>query len=107
MTAATIVVVATDAKLEAILGQPEYEWLSKPTAVFIDEAHRSGGSTRYTQLLQWLGVDGRNWQRPLVGLSATPFKGSASDTKATEALAARRRANAVRYHPREKHPGIT
>lgn len=25
----------------------------------------------------------------------------------TEALAARRRANAVRYHPREKHPGIT
>lgn len=83
------VVVATDAKLEAILGQPEYEWLSKPTAVFIDEAHRSGGSTRYTQLLQWLGVDGRNWERPLVGLSATPFKGSASDTKATEALAAR------------------
>lgn len=83
------VIVATDAKLEAILDQPEYEWLSKPTAVFIDEAHRSGGSTRYTQLLQWLGVDGRNWQRPLVGLSATPFKGSASDTKATEALAAR------------------
>lgn len=83
------VVVATDAKLEAILGQPDYEWLAKPTAVFIDEAHRSGGSTRYTQLLQWLGVDGRNWQRPLVGLSATPFKGSASDTKATEALAAR------------------
>ena len=83
------VVVATDAKLEAILHQPEYEWLSRPTAVFIDEAHRSGGSTRYTQLLQWLGVDGRNWQRPLVGLSATPFKGSASDTKATKALAAR------------------
>lgn len=83
------VVVATDAKLEAILDQPEYEWLSKPTAVFIDEAHRSGGSTRYTQLLHWLGVDGRNWERPLVGLSATPFRGSASDTKATEALAAR------------------
>lgn len=83
------VVVATDAKLEAVLDQPQYEWLSRPTAVFIDEAHRSGGSTRYTQLLQWLGVGGRNWQRPLVGLSATPFKGSASDTKATEALAAR------------------
>lgn len=83
------VVVATDAKLEAILGEPEYEWLASPTAVFIDEAHRSGGSTRYTQLLQWFGVDGRNWKRPLVGLSATPFKGSASNTKATEALAAR------------------
>lgn len=83
------VVVATDAKLEAIMDQPEYEWLASPTAVFIDEAHRSGGSTRYTRLLQWLGVDGRSWQRPLVGLSATPFKGSASDTKATEALAAR------------------
>lgn len=83
------IVVATDAKLEAIRERPEYEWLGKPTAVFIDEAHRAGGSTRYTGLLRWLGVDGLNWERPLVGLSATPFKGRASDTTATTDLARR------------------
>lgn len=83
------IVVATDAKLEAVLDAPDYEWLAKPTAVFIDEAHRAGGSTRYTALLRRLGVDGLNWERPLVGLSATPFKGRASDTAATKDLARR------------------
>ena len=83
------VIVATDAKLEAIMGLPEYEWLKSPTVVFVDEAHRAGGSTRYTLILRWLGVDGRNWERPLVGLSATPFKGSAGDTESTKQLAAR------------------
>ena len=83
------VIVATDAKVESVMNLPEYEWLAKPTAVFIDEAHRAGGSTRYTQILRWLGVDGRSWERPLVGLSATPFKGSAGDTERTKQLAAR------------------
>lgn len=83
------VIVATDAKIEAIMSLPEYEWLKTPTAVFVDEAHRAGGSTRYTQILRWLGVDGRSWERPLVGLSATPFKGSAGDTERTKQLAAR------------------
>ncbi|MBC7276386.1 DEAD/DEAH box helicase family protein [Nocardioides sp.] len=83
------VIVATDAKLEAIMGQTEYEWLKTPAAVFVDEAHRAGGSTRYTQILRWLGVDGRSFDRPLVGLSATPFKGSAGETERTQQLAAR------------------
>lgn len=83
------VVVATDAKIEAIMARSEYEWLSRPAVVFIDEAHRAGGSTRYTSILQWLGVDGRNWQRPLVGLSATPFKGRAGDHSGTKELVAR------------------
>lgn len=83
------VVVATDAKIEAIMGRADYEWLSQPTAVFIDEAHRAGGSTRYTTILRWLGVDGRSWERPLVGLSATPFKGSAGETSGTKELVAR------------------
>nr|WP_255433602.1 DEAD/DEAH box helicase family protein [Tessaracoccus sp. MC1865] len=69
------VVVATDAKLDVVLGRAEYEWLSKPAAVIVDEAHRSGDSTLYTRIFQWLGIDGRSWDRPLVGLSATPFKG--------------------------------
>ncbi|MBF4134020.1 sacsin N-terminal ATP-binding-like domain-containing protein [Streptomyces albidoflavus] len=81
------VIVATDAKLDAILGNAEYEWLSNASAVIIDEGHRAGGSERYTRILTWLRVAGRGWERPLVGLSATPFKGT-SET-ANVALASR------------------
>lgn len=83
------IVVATDAKIRAVMDRPEYEWLRTPTAVFIDEAHRAGGSTQYTSILRWLGVDGRSWERPLVGLSATPFKGRAGDHSGTKELVAR------------------
>lgn len=83
------VVVATDAKVQAVMDRPEYEWLKTPTAVFVDEAHRAGGSTRYTAILRWLGVDGRSWERPLVGLSATPFKGRAGDHSGTKELVSR------------------
>ncbi|MEV7908594.1 DEAD/DEAH box helicase, partial [Streptomyces anulatus] len=81
------VIVATDAKLDAILDSPEYDWLSSASAVIIDEGHRAGDSERYTRILNWLGVAGRGWERPLIGLSATPFKGT-SET-ATAALASR------------------
>nr|WP_206323922.1 helicase-related protein [Streptomyces sp. HNM0574] len=83
------VIVATDAKLETLLDNPAYDWLTRPCAVFIDEAHRAGGSKRYTGILKWLGVDGRSWERPLVGLSATPFKGTADHDEQTRELAAR------------------
>ncbi|MFF1897361.1 DEAD/DEAH box helicase [Streptomyces sp. NPDC058206] len=84
------VIVATDAKLDRVADTPEYEWLSRASAVFIDEAHRAGGSKMYTKILRWLGVDGRSWERPLVGVSATPFKGKSDVvTKPTEELAAR------------------
>lgn len=81
------VIVATDAKLDAILNSPEYEWLRQAAAVIVDEGHRAGGSERYTRILNWLGVAGRGWERPLVGLSATPFKGTSE--AATAALASR------------------
>ncbi|MGY5030738.1 sacsin N-terminal ATP-binding-like domain-containing protein [Streptomyces sp. 900116325] len=84
------VVVATDAKLNKLVGSAEYEWLSRSRAVFVDEAHRAGGSTMYTRILRWLGVDGRNWKRPLVGISATPFKGRPdTDSQQTADLVAR------------------
>lgn len=83
------VIVATDAKLDVIVDSPEYEWLSDASAVFVDEAHRAGSSPRYTRILRWLGVDGHGWERPLVGLSATPFRGSAGDGVQTKELAAR------------------
>ncbi|MFG1862512.1 DEAD/DEAH box helicase [Microbispora bryophytorum] len=94
------VIVATDAKLDVILDSPEYDWLSKASAVIVDEGHRAGGSERYTRILNWLGVAGRGWERPLVGLSATPFKGT-SET-ATAALASRfgnRKLDAFEVNP--------
>ena len=79
------VIVATDAKLDIVRETPEYEWLSTPSVVIVDEGHRAGGSERYTRILNWLGVAGRGWARPLVGLSATPFKSE----EGTKLLAAR------------------
>lgn len=73
-------IVATDAMLAVAKDNPAYEWLREPGAVIIDEAHRAGSSERYTALLDWLGVAGRGWARPLIGLSATPFKGGADST---------------------------
>lgn len=81
------VIVATDAKLEIVINSDEYRWLSEASAVIIDEGHAAGTSSRYTRILTWLGVDGRRWERPLVGLSATPFKGTSK--QATDSLAAR------------------
>jgi superfamily II DNA or RNA helicase len=77
------VIVATDAKLDVILDLPEYAWLREAAAVIVDEGHRAGGSERYTRILNWLGVAGRGWERPLVGLSATPFKGTSESATAT------------------------
>ncbi len=82
------VVVATDAQLAHLIGRDDYAWLSTPVAVFIDEAHRAS-SSQYTKILRWLGVDGRSWERPLVGLSATPFKGRAGDDSGIKELKAR------------------
>ncbi|MEK0154730.1 DEAD/DEAH box helicase [Arthrobacter oryzae] len=88
------VIVATDAKLDtSIIGSPNYEWLSNPTAVVVDEAHVAAVSRRYTRIFNWLGVDGRHNERPLLGLSATPFKGRSA--VATETLAARFGRNLV------------
>lgn len=81
------IVVATDAMLDSVHKDPDYEWLSAPTAVIVDEGHRAGDSERYTRLLTWLGVAGRGWARPLVGLSATPFRGTSEE--ATRRLANR------------------
>jgi superfamily II DNA or RNA helicase len=94
------VIVATDAKLDVILDSPEYEWLSDPDAVIVDEGHRAGDSPRYTRILTWLGVAGRGWERPLVGLSATPFRGHSEE--ATRLLANRfgnRKLNAFDGNP--------
>jgi superfamily II DNA or RNA helicase len=93
------VIVATDAKLEVVLGTAEYDWLKKVSAVIVDEAHRAGSSERYTRILDWFGVAGRGWERPLVGLSATPFKGGSAGTDALASRFGRRKLVAFDEDP--------
>jgi superfamily II DNA or RNA helicase len=81
------VVVATDAKLLVVKSDSAYDWLSEPSVVVIDEAHRAGDTPSYTAILRWLGVDGNAHQRPLLGLTATPYKGTSLER--TQRLASR------------------
>ncbi len=80
------IVVATDAKLDKCRDREEYDWLAQASAVIIDEAH---GATAegITATLKWLGIEGRKTARPLLGLTATPFKGTSEE--ATRRLANR------------------
>lgn len=68
------VVVAIDATLVRRLGDPQYEWLTDPGIVVIDEAH-TALSKSYTEILAHLGLTARVTERPLLGLTATPFRG--------------------------------
>jgi superfamily II DNA or RNA helicase len=79
------VVIATPDKLHNKLNQPEYGWLAEASCVVIDEAH--GATTpEYTAILNWLDISARGRSRrtrvPLLGLTATPFRGrSEEETK--------------------------
>lgn len=71
------VVVATINKLvERCVDNPEYEWLRDGvTCVVVDEAHTSI-ATMHATLLRWLKMDLGKERVPLIGLSATPFRGT-------------------------------
>ena len=72
------VVIATIAKLQGCFGRSEYEWLSQTTCVVIDEAH-TAITPEYTALLDWQGL-GRGKDRcPLIGLTATAFRGTSRE----------------------------
>jgi len=81
------VVVATVQKLSAgVFEKKQYEWLARATCLIVDEAHTSVGP-QYTRLLEWQGM-GRNRDRaPLIGLTATPFRGT--NVEETRTLVAR------------------
>ncbi|MHA3700643.1 sacsin N-terminal ATP-binding-like domain-containing protein [Jatrophihabitans sp. YIM 134969] len=83
---APTVVVATDAKLDKCRDRPEYNWLRSASAVIIDEAHTATGAG-IDATLRWLGLAARETERPLLGLTATPFKGTGEE--ANRRLAAR------------------
>jgi len=80
------VVVATIDKLDKLDGlepgdrNDPYGWLAKATCVVIDEAHRAGANTKsYNRLLKWLGLDHNKKARNLIGLTATPYRGTSEE----------------------------
>lgn len=68
------IVVAIDDTLASRLSEPQYGWLTRPGLVVIDEAHTAGTKT-YTEILRILGLTATRTDRPLLGLTATPFRG--------------------------------
>ena len=72
------VVVATADKLRSRIGSDDYKWLAEATCVVIDEAH-TATTPEYTRILQWLEISARGRTKttraPLLGLTATPFRG--------------------------------
>ena len=74
------IVVATIQKLQGCIKDPSYDWLAKASCIVIDEAH-GAVTPEYTELLNWQGL-GRGTDRcPLLGLTATPFRGGEEETK--------------------------
>lgn len=79
------VVVTTRAKLTSIIDNhaDDYAWLSEASVVIVDEAHRAI-TPSYTKILTWLGLGRKRQRVPLIGLSATPFRGTSAEQ--TQAL---------------------
>jgi superfamily II DNA or RNA helicase len=95
-------VVGTVDKLRNAVDQSAYEWLTHASVVVVDEAHSSIASS-YTDVLKWLGRGrSRAERRPLVGLSATPFRNT--NLVETERLVARYDGNRLDQEAFEKDP---
>ncbi|MET7283832.1 DEAD/DEAH box helicase family protein [Kribbella sp. NPDC005582] len=84
-------VIATIDKLNSLTTRSgdEYDWLREASVVVVDEAHASIAPS-YTRVLEWLGRSSRvrsEERKPLIGLTATPFRGTSAEQ--TERLAGR------------------
>lgn len=85
------VVIASIQTLNSRCGGPELEWVAQTGIIIIDECHHAITSS-YTDLLRWLDVQvgserSRESETPVLGLSATPWRGYNEDE--SERLAAR------------------
>ena len=74
------VVVATYQTLVNRVNRQDFAWLLLPSCIVIDEAHESIGPS-YTEILSAFGFSPKETPRPLIGLSATPFRGAADETE--------------------------
>jgi hypothetical protein len=94
-----VVVVASIQTLNSRVNNEDLEWLASPGMVVVDECHHAITKS-YTNLLRWLdaeaakpGAPEKN-EPPIIGLSATPFRGTV-----------RQRARPVaRSHPQKTRP---
>lgn len=69
------VVIATWQKISRnAISNPDFIWLTESSLVVIDEAH-GALSQSYTRILEWAGRSSRERDKPLLGLTATPFRG--------------------------------
>jgi superfamily II DNA or RNA helicase len=75
------VIVATVAKLMHCVDDDEYGWLANPGCVVIDEAHGAIAPV-YTKILAWLGLTHDQAPRPMIGLTATPYRGTSEEQTA-------------------------
>ncbi|GFG91438.1 DEAD/DEAH box helicase [Mycobacterium bourgelatii] len=80
------VVVATWQKilLRAIENE-SYAWLAQAPVVILDEAH-GAHTPSYTRILGWLGRGARERDKPLIGLTATPFRGRKDSAQTLQLL---------------------
>lgn len=81
-----IVVVASIQTLNARIDHESLDWLSRPGIVVIDECHHAIAPS-YSSLLRWLDVQtggeaDRDAEPPVIGLSATPWRGRDDDESA-------------------------
>lgn len=81
-----IVVVASIQTLNARIDHESLNWLSRPGIVVIDECHHAIAPS-YSSLLRWLDVQtggeaSRDTEPPVIGLSATPWRGRDDDESA-------------------------
>lgn len=74
------VVVASIQTLTSRLSAAPLAWVSRPGLVVIDECHHAL-TPSYTGLLKWLGQH-EDAEPPVLGLSATPFRGRNDDETA-------------------------
>ena len=74
------VVVATIDKLQICFGDSYYEWLKDVGCLVIDEAH-TAVTTEFGRLFRFLGLERGRDRLPVIGLTATPFRGSEEMTR--------------------------
>ncbi|MFI1382041.1 DEAD/DEAH box helicase [Embleya sp. NPDC020886] len=68
-------VVAVDESVHRHIATDGYAWLREASVVIVDEAHFAIPRS-YTHILDQLGITQHRTARPLVGLTATPFRGN-------------------------------
>lgn len=68
------IVVASIGKLLGCMEKESYDWLAKAACIVIDEAH-GAIAPQFTKFLAWQNMDRSRERAPLIGLTATPFRG--------------------------------